>query len=48
MKTKEKLKLMRKVEQANGRHVRDWKAAQRSAKSDKEGKHEQADKNDRK
>ena len=48
MNTKDKLKVMREVEQANKRHEQDWKAAQdKPAQGDKEGKHEQAGKTDR-
>ena len=46
MNTKDKLKVMREVEEANRRHEQDWKEAQERA--DKEGKHEQAGKTDRK
>lgn len=50
MNTKDKLKIMREVEQTNKRHEQEWKEAQKSASKDdsKEGKHEQAGKNDRK
>lgn len=46
MNTKDKLKVMREVEEANKRHEQDWKKAQ--GRTDKEGKHEQADTNNRK
>lgn len=43
MNTKDKLKVMREVEEANKRHEQEWKEAQ-----DKEGKHEQTGNDDRK
>jgi len=48
--TKDRLKIMREVEQANKRHEQEWKEAQESASKDdsKEVNHEQADTNDRK
>lgn len=46
MNTKDKLKVMREVEQANKRHEKDWKEAQE--RTDKEGKYEQADTDNRK
>lgn len=46
MNTKDKLKVMREIEEANKRHEKDWKEAQERA--GKEGKREQTGKDDRK
>ena len=48
MNTKDKLKVMREIEEANKRHEQEWKEAQERAIQGKEGEHEQTGDNDRK